>query len=139
MLLDQCGGVAEAADLCRVGQPALSQYMSNVPECENKFMPADVIKQLERASGSRVMTEHFAANHGCVLVELPVSDPDPDWFKHLADTSSSFGDMVKEGGEGLEDLKLDDEEAERWLHVTECHLSRVAALQQTLKAKLERE
>jgi len=50
-LIEACGGLAEAADVCRVRKSALGDYQS--PHGEG-FMPADVIADLEAHCGQAI-------------------------------------------------------------------------------------
>jgi hypothetical protein len=62
-LIDACGGLTTAADVCRLRRSRLSQCQSpsEEPECINAYLPADAIAALELYCGipiySRAMME----------------------------------------------------------------------------------
>ncbi|MEC9346090.1 MAG: phage regulatory CII family protein [Pseudomonadota bacterium] len=71
-LVHNAGGVRPAAELCRVGKSQLSDFANEYKE--DSHAPVDVIMALERATGCRFVTDHLAAAHGCVVVQLPTGE-----------------------------------------------------------------
>ncbi|MBS0363698.1 MAG: hypothetical protein JSR98_20170 [Proteobacteria bacterium] len=57
LLIEACGGLAEAAGVCRVGKSQLSDYQN--PQGEG-FMPADVMVALEAHCGQPIYSRAIA-------------------------------------------------------------------------------
>jgi len=95
-LVDAVGGGLRGAGLCRVRQQDLSDYGNR--DQPQRFMPADVIADLEAVADYPFVTAALAAEAGFALFKLPEASFDKlrisggDMLMHL----SKF---AKEGGE----------------------------------------
>lgn len=97
-LVKAAGGVEAAAELCRLGKSQLSD-VGNV-NSPDKFMPIDVVRQLEEVTqglpGWPHVTRHLACAAGFELVRRPDADAggETDWLAHIARVSKEAGDVV---------------------------------------------
>lgn len=132
-LIEAAGGVIAASDLCRVKKSALSDY-ANAFGKEKNHMPIDVVKQLEGASGCRAVTEHLAANHKCVLIQIPHFACHADWWRHVSEMTAEFGDVVKSAGTYLADGDLSEQESQFLLKELDQLLESAGALRQALES-----
>lgn len=67
-LIEAAGGLRAASDMCRVNKTRLGEICS--PHRDDAHMPVDVVLALETATGKAVMTEHLAARHGMLLLDV---------------------------------------------------------------------
>lgn len=82
-------GVEKAALYSRVEKSALSDYeRPNV----RRYMPSDVIEELEARAGRPVFTEHLANSLGFLLVPMPEAGAVP-WGQGLKELSKDFGEV----------------------------------------------
>jgi DUF1680 family protein len=97
-LVKAAGGVEAAAELCRLGKSHLSD-VGNV-NSPDKFMPIDVVRQLEEVTqdlpGWPHVTRHLACAAGFELVRRPAAElgAETDWLAHIARVSKEAGDVV---------------------------------------------
>jgi hypothetical protein len=90
-LVDAVGGGQRGAGLCRVRQQDLSDYGNR--DQGQRFMPADVVADLEAIAGHPFVTAALATEAGFALFKLPEAGALPgDLLGHLAK-------FAKEGGE----------------------------------------
>ncbi len=71
-LIEAAGGLREAAELCRVSKTRLGEICT--PHREDAHMPVDVVLALEKATGRPAMTEHLAARHGLLVIEIGAAE-----------------------------------------------------------------
>jgi hypothetical protein len=71
-LINACGGPSAAADLpgCRVGRKQLFNYTDDEEDNADKWMPADIVRALERHAGDPILTRFLAAESGHALIPL---------------------------------------------------------------------
>ena len=91
-LVRSIGGGAEGAALCRVRQQDLSDYGNR--DQAARFMPADVIRDLEQVAARPLVTEALAQEAGFGLFRLPDADLQGDWPALLARFGRESGDVV---------------------------------------------
>lgn len=92
-LVRSVGGTSEGAVLCRVRQQDLSDYQNR--DQPGRFMPADVIRDLEAVAGRPFVTEALAIEAGYALVKLPDAIAVAgDWPAMLARFGKEAGDVV---------------------------------------------
>jgi hypothetical protein len=90
-LVDAVGGGQRGAGLCRVRQQDLSDYGNR--DQAQRFMPADVVADLEGVAAYPFVTAALAAEAGYALFKLPEAGAMPgDLLGHLSH-------FAKEGGE----------------------------------------
>lgn len=93
-LVRACAGGAEAAKACRVRQQDLSDYGNR--DQPARFMPADVIRDLEAVAGRPIVTEVLAREQGFELYRLPDAAMAPtDWNTLLAAQIREGGDVMQ--------------------------------------------
>jgi hypothetical protein len=92
-LVRSVGGTSEGAVLCRVRQQDLSDYQNR--DQPARFMPADVIRDLEAVAPRPLVTEALAIEAGYSLFKLPVADVVADsWPGMLATFGKESGELV---------------------------------------------
>lgn len=92
-LVRSVGGGAEGAALCRVRQQDLSDYGNR--DVPSRFMPADVIRDLEAVAPRPLVTEALAIEAGGCFVKLPpVTVTAGNWPEMLARFGKESGDVV---------------------------------------------
>ena len=92
-LVDAVGGGARGSGLCRVRQQDLSDYGNR--DQPGRFMPADVIRDLEAVADWPFVTEALATERGFVLFRLPEpEDATGDWPVMLAKFGKEAGEVV---------------------------------------------
>jgi hypothetical protein len=93
-LVRSVGGTSEGAVLCRVRQQDLSDYQNR--DQPARFMPADVIRDLEAVAPRPLVTEALAIEAGYSLFKLPVADvvAGGDWPRMLAAFGKESGELV---------------------------------------------
>lgn len=70
-LVDLLGGQTAAAKDTRLDQVSLSRALSPSNEWAERFLPLDVVADLERAAGDPEVTRELARQMHCVLVPEP--------------------------------------------------------------------
>lgn len=92
-LVRSVGGTSEGALLCRVRQQDLSDYQNR--DQAARFMPADVIRDLEAVAPRPLVTEALAIEAGYSLVKLPdATCLSGDWPAMLARFGKESGEVV---------------------------------------------
>ena len=92
-LVDAVGGGQRGAGLCRVRQQDLSDYGNR--DVAARFMPADVVADLEAVAAHPFVTEALATEAGFALFKLPTAAPlAGDWPTLLAMYGRESGDVV---------------------------------------------
>ena len=92
-LVDAVGGGERGAGLCRVRQQDLSDYGNR--DVSSRFMPADVIRDLEAVAPRPLVTEALAIEAGYSLVKLPEATVTAgNWPEMLARFGKESGDVV---------------------------------------------
>jgi len=98
-LVDAVGGGLRGAGLCRVRQQDLSDYGNR--DQPQRFMPADVIADLEAVAGYPFVTQALAREAGFELVKLPEAD-----LGAGADWPVLLSRFAKEGGEVMAQIAI---------------------------------
>ena len=91
-LVDSVGGGDRGAGLCRVRQQDLSDYGNRNQLA--RFMPADVIADLEGVADRPFVTEALAREAGFGLFRLPDAAGGGDWLEMLARLAKEGGDVM---------------------------------------------
>jgi hypothetical protein len=104
-------GQTMAAKATRVGQQRLSDYANRNEERD--FIPADVIFDLEKASGTRPVSEYLAEALNCLLIPLPEGTGAGCVLKGSGEMAEDLGQVLAEIGKALRDGKLSPAEAGR--------------------------
>lgn len=97
-LVDAVGGGQRGAGLCRVRQQDLSDYGNR--DAALRYIPADVIADLEAVAGYPFVTAALAAEAGFKLHPLPKPDAAP------ADWPVLLSRFAKEGGEVMAQIAI---------------------------------
>lgn len=83
-----------AAGATRVEQQAISSYASTHPDNAEKFMPADVVLDLCKASGNVALLRFMAEQVGCLLVQLPQGVSGDNVTVRSGRTAKEFGEVM---------------------------------------------
>lgn len=109
-LVDKAGGQTYAADQTRVPQSKLSEYGSvHKPD---RFMPADVVADLEAAVGEPVVTRELAEQQGYVLVRASAAASPMSMLARVAAIGRSHGTLIEVLSHALDDGKIEAHEAD---------------------------
>ena len=74
-LIERCGGPREAARHTRVSAAALFQYNDDEDErCRDRYVPVDVVQDLEAISDYPLVTEWLASRAGWLLLPSPAQE-----------------------------------------------------------------
>jgi len=138
VLLHAAGGEQRAATLCRVSKSTLSEYGN--PRYAERHMPVDVVLALEGAVAAMPVTEHLAAEHGAILLQLPPDDDaEIEWLGHLTAIGKEAGDVFHRTGEFLaDDGDIDDREAPALLREIDELLAATAAMRAAVRSRMTR-
>lgn len=104
-------GQTNAAKCTRVGQQRLSDY-ANRNETRD-FIAVDVMFDLEKASGSRHVSEYLAGAQNCLLIPLPQGVGVECIIKGSGEMAEDLGQVMAEIGKALADSKVTPSEAGR--------------------------
>lgn len=105
-LIKSCGGLEAAASHTRVGKSTLGRYQQRTGE----FMPADIIADLESATGLPLVTDALAKLAHRMLLALPHADADPEIAARLALVGKEVADVFAAGAAMLVDGRADRQE-----------------------------
>ena len=134
-LLHAVGGEAKAAAACRVSKSTLSEYGN--PRYDERHMPLDVVLALEKVAGEMPVTEHLAAEHDALLLQLPSVEATGGWMDHLTSIGKEAGDVFHRAGEYLaDDGEIDAQEAPVLLKEVDELLAAVAAMRAAVRARI---
>lgn len=138
-LVKQAGGVDAAAGITRPGRSTLSDYGN--PGHEDVFMPADVIADLEAATGLPAVTGILARLQGYELMRVEFGgDVDPKWAERLASVGKEIAEVFAKSGQALANGgDIDAGEIRTLDLIRECDeaLTSVASLRALLVARSE--
>jgi DNA-binding transcriptional regulator YdaS (Cro superfamily) len=134
-LLHALGGEEKAAALCRVSKSTLSEYAN--PRHGDRHIPVDVALELERAAEVMPVSEHMAAEHNAVLLQLPDVEAETVWLDHLTKIGKEAGDVFHRAGEYLaDDGQISAQEAPILLREVDELLAAVAAMRAAVRQRL---
>lgn len=98
MLIREAGGVELAAKVTRVERAELSRYEN---PSTGRFLPVDVLLDLESANGEPHVTRELARAQGHVLIALPRLEGTGEWGRHLGAIAKDCGEAIAVVGEAL--------------------------------------
>jgi len=127
-LIDANGGPQVAAEGCRVTAGMLFKYSDPDDENRLRFMPADIVRGLERRCGDPIVTRFLAAELGHVLLKLDVPADIGALPPALASAAGEASDVYKIAAEALADNKLAPGEAAKLVREIDQALVAFAAL-----------
>ncbi len=106
-LIEACGGLAPAAEMCRVSTTMLSNYMN--PE-QTAVIPADIAMTLEHLCGKAFITDHMTASHGgrLMIIDGPT---DRNWLRYVGDLTKDYAKAISDTTKALEDNRISEDEA----------------------------
>lgn len=108
LLIRDAGGLELAAKVTRVERAELSRYENPAVE---RFLPVDVLLDLEAANGEPHVTRELARRLGHVLIELPRHEAGGKWGDHLGQIAKECGEAISVVGQALAgdgEITMDD-------------------------------
>jgi hypothetical protein len=133
-LINSAGGVESSAMFCRVQKTSLGRYQSSADLAS--YMPIDVVRCLERTSGTVLVTRTLANLMGYELFKLPTPVGEERISKQLNRAFKESGDLLVEGAKALEDERVDASEAADVLQETREAIIALVQLQHLLEARI---
>lgn len=113
-LVAAVGGLEAAASYCRVSKTQLARYASLTASDADYFAPIDVVRCLETAAGTPIVTEHMAVEAGGVFVAVPgTAASGADLLTLLAAQSRESSELTNALCLGLADGRLCAAEARK--------------------------
>ncbi len=135
VLLGRFNKLLHAAEYCRVGPKQLSAYAN--PGSSGRYMPVDVVRDLESAAGDPVMTRSLAAHQMHVLFRIPDAYARGFWERHQREIVKEGSDVFVMLTEALEDARMARQEAAVLLVEVDQALAAFAALRNSLKKRVD--
>jgi hypothetical protein len=137
-LVNAAGGTVAAAAVTRGDHQSMSRYGSAHPDNADRFMPIDVLADLESECEQPVMTRELARLSGHLLVPVPLvartgSALGVITAKALKETSEVFVALA----DGMGDGKLNAAEAAKIGREIDEALARLAGLKLQVNAEVE--
>jgi len=105
------GTQVQAAAVTRLDQSDLSRGGSNA--YLDRFLPLDVIADLEAASGEPLVTHALAELSGCVLIEPPSAETGEAISREVGRSAQRFGELMQHYGLAAADAVIDAGEAKQ--------------------------
>ena len=134
-LVDANGGPQPAAEGCRVTAGMLFKYTDPNDENRLRFMPADIVRGLERRCDDPIVTRFLAAEAGHVLIRLDLPKDIAALPSALADAAAEASDVYRVASQCLEDGKVAPGEAAKLVEEIDQAIEAFAAMR-TLVARL---
>lgn len=130
-LVTKVGGSVHAQGVTRVRQQAFSEYGS--PD-ENRFMPIDVVADLEAEVGP-VVTRALAGLSHCLLVPLPQGRGSARLMEASGAAAEDLGRLMIEIGQALRDGRITTQERDAVLDDIHQLMVDLSALAEAVKAE----
>lgn len=135
-LIAEAGGAVDAARATRLDHQGISRFGNSHPDHDERFMPADVIADIEAECGQPILTRKLAELSGYLLVAVPVAGRSGAVLgavtaKALKETSDVFVAL----GEGLGDGAICAADAERIGREIDEAMSKLAGLKLQVEAE----
>lgn len=134
-LVKKAGNIDGAASSIRLNRSALADTLNL--NRRDRYLPIDVLFDLECAISNPVATRIIAHEQGYVLFPIPSRDSDSIWQTHLNRTVRKSSRLFKHIIEALEDNDITQEEASNLLDQVDVTLSAIGALRGALVRKAE--
>lgn len=132
----QAGGVESATFVTRVKKTHLADY-GNI-NCPDKFMPADIIADLEADTGQPIITRELAKITGHVLLPVEVNLSKSEWAIRLAKIGKEASDVFAKASDALaDDGDIDATEAVSIIKELDEAITAFADMRSAVHAKLE--
>lgn len=135
-LVDYAGGGNRAAQVSRLGQSEYSRGGSLTPDNAERFLPIDVVADLEAATGQPVVTRLLAEFCDCLLIELPKGDAGV-LAAEAGLSAQRFGELMAEYGKAIADGSIDAREAPEVLRHIRQLMVALGRFAETVKARAE--
>lgn len=104
------GTQQQAAAVTRLDQSDLSRGGSN--SLPDRFLPLDVIADLEAASGEPIITRALAELSGCVLIEPALDEEASETLsREVGHSAQRFGELMTNYGQASADAVITPDEA----------------------------
>lgn len=131
-LVERVGGPSEASRATRLSQPDISRCISADDQHEKRFLPIDVVADLEAACNVPIGAHKLAELSGHILVPLPAAvTGNGAWAEALGALSIEDGEVLMAIGQAIMDGKItaaERDEAKRRILDAHRALARVSAM-----------
>lgn len=135
-LVEACAGPVKAATYTRVGHADLSRYGSVHEDHVERFMPADVMADLEAQCGSPILSDALAKLADHLLVRLPdVGLSGTALGRVTAATMKETSDVFVAIGGALGDGQVSEADAAGIVREIDEALAKLAALRLQIEAE----
>jgi len=137
-LLAEAGGNVAASAVTRVDHQGLSRYGNVSVDHADRFMPADVIADIEAECGQPIVTRRLADLSGYLLVPVPrVAKSGTLLGAITAATMKETSDVFVALGDSLGDGKLCAADADRIEREIDEAMAKLAALKLQVRAEVQ--
>ena len=128
--IEKAGGQTYAAEISRVSQSKLSEYASF--HQDERFIPADVIADIEAFIEEPIITRELAEQQGYVLVKADVIASPTSVIGLAKQISTRSGNLVAAIIGAIEDGKIDRIEADKILPMVKAAMTDLGQLSHAL-------
>lgn len=113
LLVYMCGGASRASEMMpgRVSGSQINRYTEDSEANATMHMPVDVVRCLERACGTPVVTSYLAMAARSLLVALPGAGREHGYLESLGEIGEETGDLFRTITGALADGKVEPGEA----------------------------
>ena len=111
-------GYAQACDVAGKSKATLGRYASSMPEHADRFMPINVLVELERAASMPFVTKALAELQGLKLEHSGEGDPEGELNSDVIHLSQRFATLMAEYNYSIADGVISLNEARRLLDET---------------------
>ena len=133
-LLGRFNKVLHAAEHCRVGPKQLSAYAN--PNLSGRYMPVDVVLDLETAAGEPVVSRCLAAHQSYILFQFSGSFGHRFWERHHREIVKEGAEVFVMLSEALEHEQIPRDVAAALLAEVDQALAAFAALRNSLNERV---
>ena len=135
-LLGRFNKVLHAAEHCRVGPKQLSAYAN--PNLSGRYMPVDVVRDLETAAGEPIVSRCLAAHQRHVLFRIPETYAGGFWERHHREIVKEGADVFAMFTEALEHGRMPKRQVAALLVEVDQALAAFAALRNSLDERVRK-
>lgn len=136
-LLAEAGGPVDAARATRVDHQGLSRYGNSGADHDERFIPADVIADIEAECGQPIVTRKLAELSGYLLVPVPrVALSGTALGAITASSLKETSDVFVAIGDSLGDGRISQEDADRISREIDEAMAKLAALKLQVQAEV---
>lgn len=136
-LVAAVGGTTRAAGISRLGQSEYSRGGGVGERDIERFLPVDVIADLEAQSGAPVITKVLADLADCLLIPLPRGTGIGGLSQDIGLSAQAFGKLMSDIGAAVADGSIDHRERHALRADIRQLMTALATLDETVRARRE--